>query len=89
MKFERLNLQDDAQILFMKGFDLIFCCNVLIYFNAASKRRILHHFQSGLLPGGYFFVGDCESLHGIGESFRLVHFPNAIAYYKPPAGESP
>ena len=39
IKFDRLNLQDHSKILFMKGFDIIFCCNVLIYFDAASKKR--------------------------------------------------
>jgi len=88
VKFERLNLQDESRILFMKGFDLIFCCNVLIYFDVNSKRRTVEHFHSGLLPGGYFFLGDFESLHGISEPLWLVHFPSAIAYCKAPLGEA-
>ena len=88
VKFERLNLQEEARIVFMKGFDLIFCCNVLIYFDGPSKRRIVQHFYNGLLPGGYFFLGDCESLHGMSEPLRLVHFPCAIAYCKAPSGHS-
>jgi chemotaxis protein methyltransferase CheR len=87
VKFDRLNLQDQSKILFMKGFDIIFCCNVLIYFDGASKKRTVEHFYSGLLPGGYFFLGNSESLHGIFDQFRLLHFPSAIAYWKPAPGE--
>src|SRR5579871_4376546 len=39
--FSRLNLSDDSKMLFMKGMDLIFCCNVLIYFDITSKRRVV------------------------------------------------
>ncbi len=87
IKFERLNLQDQAKILFMKGFDIIFCCNVLIYFDGASKRRTVEHFFNALLPGGYFFLGHSESLYGINDHLRLVHFPNATSYYKPNPGD--
>ncbi len=87
VKFERLNLQDQAKILFMKGFDIIFCCNVLIYFDGTSKRRTVEHFYNALLPGGYFFLGHSESLYGINDRLRLVHFPNATSYYKPIPGE--
>jgi chemotaxis protein methyltransferase CheR len=89
VKFDRLNLQDQSKILFMKGFDIIFCCNVLIYFDGASKKRTVEHFYSGLLPGGYFFLGNSESLYGINDQFRLLHFPSAIAYWKPAPGEEP
>jgi len=87
IKFERLNLQDQSRMLFMKGFDLIFCCNVLIYFDGPAKKRTVDHFYNGLIPGGYFFLGECETLFGIYEQFRLVHFPGATGYYKPAPGE--
>ena len=87
VKFERLNLQDQSKILFMKGFDLIFCCNVLIYFDGAAKRRTVDHFYSGLIHGGHFFLGECETLFGIYDQFRLVHFPGATGYYKAAPGE--
>ena len=74
MKFERLNLQDQAKILFMKGFDIIFCCNVLIYFDGTSKRRTVEHFYNALLPGGYFFLGHSESLYGINDRPALGPF---------------
>jgi len=88
VKFERLNLQEQSRMLFMKGFDLIFCCNVLIYFDGVAKHRTVEHFYNGLAPGGYFFLGECETLFGIYDQFRLVHFPGATGYYKPLPGES-
>lgn len=81
--FSRLNLQDPVKMLFMKGLDVIFCCNVLIYFDAASKANAIQHFYSDLLPGGYLLLGTSESLFQVRSDFRLVHFPGATAYWKP------
>jgi len=82
--FSRLNLQDDSRMLFMKGMDIIFCCNVLIYFDGISKAKVVEHFFSNLSFGGYFFLGTSESLLKLNDQFHLVHFPGAIAYWKPP-----
>ncbi len=60
---------------FMKSLDVIFCCNVLIYFDLASKRRVIQHFYNNLLPHGYLFLGHSESLYGVTDDFRLVHLP--------------
>jgi chemotaxis protein methyltransferase CheR len=81
--FSRLNLQDDSRMLFMKGIDLIFCCNVLIYFDAASKTKVVNNFFTNLNFGGYFFLGTSESLMKLNAEFHLIHFPGTIAYWKP------
>ena len=81
--FSRLNLQDDSKMLFLKGIDLIFCCNVLIYFDAASKTKVVNNFFSNLNFGGYFFLGTSESLMKLNAEFHLIHFPGTIAYWKP------
>jgi chemotaxis protein methyltransferase CheR len=81
--FNRLNLQDDSKMLFMKSMDLIFCCNVLIYFDGASKSKVINHFFSNLNFGGYFFLGTSESLMKLNDQFHLIHFPGTIAYWKP------
>ena len=73
---------DDARMTFMKSIDVIFCCNVLIYFDLASKRRVIQHFYNNLLPHGYLFLGHSESLYGVSDDFRLVHLPGATAYVK-------
>jgi chemotaxis protein methyltransferase CheR len=83
ISFSRLNLQDDSKMLFMKGMDLVFCCNVLIYFDGASKSKVINHFFTNLNFGGYFFLGTSESLMKLNEQFHLVHFPGTIAYWKP------
>lgn len=86
VRFSRVNLLDDGKMVFMKGMDVILCCNVLIYFDSSSKRRVVQHFYSCLLPNSYFFLGHSESLFGVNSDFRLVHFPGATAYLKPPRG---
>jgi chemotaxis protein methyltransferase CheR len=86
IRFDRVNLNDDSKMTFLKGMDLIFCCNVLIYFDLASKRRVMQHFFSNLLPGAYLFLGSAESLYQVDDRFHLVHFPGAIGYWKPPTG---
>jgi chemotaxis protein methyltransferase CheR len=88
VSFSRLNLSDDSKMLFMKGMDLIFCCNVLIYFDIPSKRRVVQHFYSNLQAPGYFFLGHAESLFQVSDQFRLVHLPGTTTYLKAlPEGE--
>lgn len=81
--FSRLNLQDDSKMLFMKGMDVVFCCNVLIYFDGVSKSKVISHFFSNLNFGGYFFLGTSESLMKLNDQFHLIHFPGTISYWKP------
>jgi chemotaxis protein methyltransferase CheR len=82
VKFSRLNLLDDARMAFMKGLDVILCCNVLIYFDLLSKRHVIQHFYNNLLPHGYLFLGHSESMYGVNDDFRLIHLPSATAYVK-------
>jgi chemotaxis protein methyltransferase CheR len=82
VRFHRLNLSDDTGMRLMTNVDIIFCCNVLIYFDLASKRRVIRHFFENLLPNGYLFLGQTESLFGVSDDFQLVHLPGATAYVK-------
>ena len=62
--FRRLNLFHDIAI--MEGlFDVIFCRNVLIYFNLESRRRVLQQLLAKLRPGGLLLLGHAESLNGL------------------------
>jgi chemotaxis protein methyltransferase CheR len=80
--FSRLNLSDDQVMSAMQNIDAIFCCNVLIYFDLVSKRRVIGHFFNNLLPHGYLFLGPAESLYGVSDDFSLVHLPGSTAYVK-------
>jgi chemotaxis protein methyltransferase CheR len=80
--FSRLNLSDERRIGSMNNLDVIFCCNVLIYFDLASKRRVIRRFYNSLLPHGYLFLGHSESLYGVSDEFDLVHLPGTTAYVK-------
>ena len=82
INFGRLNLSEDTRMTLMKGLDIIFCCNVLIYFDLISKRRVIQHFYNNLLPHGYLFLGHSESLYGVSDDFQLVHLPGATAYIR-------
>src|SRR5581483_5862420 len=86
VRFDRVNLNDDQRMALLKGIDLIFCCNVLIYFDLNSKRKVMQHLYTNILPGGYLFLGHAESLYHVDDRFQLVHFPGAIAYWEAPAG---
>jgi len=83
VEFGRLNLREGSQALSLNGNDVIFCANVLIYFDVESKRRAVRRLYGNLLPGGYLFLGTSEALHGVSEEFHLVHFPGAVAYLRP------
>jgi len=82
VSFNKLNLYEDSKMIFMKSFDFIFCANVLIYFDTASKSKVVQHFYNNLQPYGYFFVGQSESLHGVNDKFKTVHFPGGFGYKK-------
>ena len=62
--------------------DLIFCRNVMMYFDEAEQRRLVEKFARCLNPGGYLFVGHAESLLGLTEQFAMVHRNSGTAYQK-------
>jgi chemotaxis protein methyltransferase CheR len=56
----------------LEHFDLIFCRNVLIYFDARSRARVIHRLVDTLVPEGYLLVGHAESLTGITEHLQYA-----------------
>ena len=80
--FKLLNLYDDFMMKTMLNFDVIFCANVLIYFDTASKIKVVNHLYSSLNRGGYLFIGYSETLQGISRAFNLVSFPKTVGYKK-------
>jgi len=82
VRFEPLNLFDQTRMRQMNNFDIIFCCNVLIYFDQKSKIQVVSNLYDALTRGGYLFIGYAESLHGISTAFTLINFPKTVAYQK-------
>jgi chemotaxis protein methyltransferase CheR len=82
IRFEPINLYDQARMRQMTNFDVIFCCNVLIYFDTPSKIQVISRLYDALNRGGYLFIGYAESLHGISTAFKLDNFPKTVAYKK-------
>ncbi len=80
--FKVLNLYDDAAMKMMFNFDIIFCENVLIYFDRESKIKVVSSLYNALNQGGYLFIGFSETLHGISRAFKIVNFPKTIGYLK-------
>lgn len=82
VSFKLLNLYDDLAMKAMLNFDIIFCANVLIYFDVKSKIKVVSHLYNSLYKGGYLFIGYSETLHGISKAFKLVSYPKTIGYKK-------
>ena len=82
VRFSNINLFDATQVRMVSNCDVIFCANVLIYFDIPAKQKVVSYLYDALNVGGYLFVGYSESLHGISKAFKLVHLPKAIAYKK-------
>lgn len=78
VQFEQLDLR---QSLRSRGpFDIIFCRNVLIYFDLETKRRILDEMRGALYPGGYLLLGGAETTINIDDRFRRVELNGATFY---------
>jgi chemotaxis protein methyltransferase CheR len=82
VRFDHMNLYDQSRMRMMTNFDVVFCCNVLIYFDAKSKIQVVSNLYDSLNRGGYLFIGYAESLHGISTAFKVINFPKAITYKK-------
>ena len=68
--FKQLNLMHDWP---MKGpFDIIFCRNVVIYFNKDTQRELFDRYANYMADDGYLFVGHSESLHKVSDRFKLI-----------------
>ncbi len=83
VNFSYLNLLDNFRTKFLGKMDVIFCRNVLIYFDTASRRRVIDNFYDRLNEGGYLLLGHAESLINISTAFKLRHFKNDMVYQKP------
>ena len=70
ISFRRLNFSED--FCFREPFDVIFCRNVMIYFDNPTKEVLVGKFFRNLVSGGYFFIGHSESLTGLKHQFKYI-----------------
>lgn len=82
VSFGQINLSNRDQLKRVDRSQIVFCRNVIIYFDDEMKKNVIGAFYDNLVPGGYLFIGHSESLHNISRVFRPKHYPGAIIYRK-------
>jgi len=85
VQFAPVNAMEPAEIRKFGRFDVIFCRNMLIYFDDSSRRVAAENLFEALLPGGYLCLGHAESMSRISGLFEICRFDDAIVYRRPPA----
>jgi chemotaxis protein methyltransferase CheR len=82
VSFTRVNVNDPAQLAQYRDIDVIFCRNMLIYFDDASRRRTAEGLHDCLRPGGFICLGHSESMSRISPIFAVRRFADAVVYQK-------
>ena len=82
ISFGRLNLYDEPRVSLLVHLDVVFCRNVIIYFDDASKKIVVTNFYNRLVEGGYLLLGHSESLISLSTQFKLRHLKNDMVYQK-------
>jgi chemotaxis protein methyltransferase CheR len=83
VEFTRINLMEPADVRGYRHFDVIFCRNLLIYFDDLSRKQAAETFYDALNPGGFICLGHSESMSRISSLYKIRKFPEAIVYQKP------
>jgi chemotaxis protein methyltransferase CheR len=79
IQFKRINFMDDQYGIMKADYDVIFCRNVLIYFDKQIQERVINRFCSHLKPGGLLFLGHSESIIGLNVPLKQVK-PTVYCY---------
>ncbi|XVU24041.1 CheR family methyltransferase [Actinoplanes sp. CA-054009] len=79
----QVNVCDTLAMRVFRDFDVIFCRNVLIYFDELSSRRAAENLYGAMRPGGYLFLGHSESMSRISPIFTPSRLPEGIVYQRP------
>lgn len=82
VSFGQINLSDREQLKRVDKSQIVFCRNVIIYFDDDMKRRVINAFYDNLMPSGVLIIGHSESLHNISRAFQLEHHKGTILYRK-------
>lgn len=88
VEFSRVNLSEPAETRRFREVDIIFCRNLLIYFDDHSRRVAADAFYDALNPGGFVCLGHSESMSRISSLFTVRRFPDAMVYQRPIGGRS-
>jgi len=88
VQFGKVNLVDPAETRPYGRFDVIFCRNVLIYFDDTSRRIAAENLYENLQPGGFICLGHTESMSRISALFEVSRFTDAIVYQRPASQRS-
>ncbi len=83
VEFSRVNLTDAADTRRFRDIDVIFCRNLLIYFDDLSRRIAAEAMFEALNPGGFICLGHSESMSRISSLFKVRRFPDAMVHQKP------
>ena len=83
IEFSRVNIMESSQVRSFRNIDVIFCRNLLIYFDETSRRQAAEVFYDAMKIGGFICLGHSESMSRISSLFRVRKFPEAIVYQKP------
>ena len=82
VEFTRVNLMKTADVRSYRGFDVIFCRNLLIYFDDLSRRAAADTFFDALNPGGFLCLGHSESMRRISSLYQVRKFSDSVVYQK-------
>lgn len=82
VQFQHMNLNDPAAVRRIPRSHIVFCRNVIIYFDMEMKKRVVSTFYDNLVPGGVLLIGHSESLHHVSTAFRPTHHPGTVVYRK-------
>jgi chemotaxis protein methyltransferase CheR len=83
IEFVHTNVSDHESMRSFRWFDVIFCRNLLIYFDQLSSRRAAENLFGALRPGGHLVIGRSESMSRISSTFQATRLPDGIAYQRP------
>jgi chemotaxis protein methyltransferase CheR len=89
VEFSRINLSDAADCRRFRDVDIIFCRNLLIYFDDVSRRLAAENLFESLRPGGFLCLGHSESMSRISTLYSVRRFPDALVYQRPLQGDKP
>ena len=83
VSFSYVNLLDPFKTSLIRDLDIIFCRNVIIYFDRDAKKKVIESFYEKLREGGHLLLGHSESLINISTAFTLRTLKNDMVYQKP------